>query len=114
MYGKSRDFSEQLSDIRPHVGRGSSDTRSQDAVQHNLEEGTVNITTPGATTKVTLTEKDQREFIENSKEMQKATIRDKKMSSWAHTAVLILTLVTAAGAGYAAYKGTGGSAGNGR
>lgn len=114
MYPRNRDFSEQLSEIRPHVGRPSSDHRQHDAVHTNLEEGTATITTPSATAKVTLTETDQREFIENSKNLQKAAIHERRVSAWAHTAILVLTVVTAAGAGFAAYKSTGGSTGNGK
>lgn len=108
----SRNMADQLQEVRPYLGMTPVSHKVGDAVTPNLSKGTASIEVAGLVTEVALTPEDQREFIENSKALQKAAIRERRMSGWAHTAVLALTIVTAAGAGYAAYKGTGGSTGN--
>jgi hypothetical protein len=94
----------QLADIRPQiVGKTE---KGPEIVQANLSEGTVQVTTPVGTSTVALTVEDQREFIENSKELQRAMIRERKIGFWAQMAMLALTAATAAGTGYAVYKNT--------
>jgi hypothetical protein len=94
-------MAEQLEKIRPQLK-----DKQPEIVQANLSEGTVQVITPAATNVVALTAEDQREFIENSKALQRAIIREKRMGFWAQCAMLALSAVTAAGTGYAVYQNT--------
>lgn len=98
---------EQLTQLFPKLPR----TPDVDTVTVDLQQGVAEVKTPAGKTQIVLTETQQQAFVNNALSLQNAAIREKNIAMWANIGMASLTILTAAGAAYALYRGASGADG---